>query len=264
MKVIPALLSLVLVVACTTTAPSPTSTTAPASTLAPIPTDKPTATPQPTATPTPVPTPTPTLAPTPTPTATPVPTPAPTLTPVPTATPTPTPLPTATPAPTLTPTPPPTATPTPTPVPTVTLRPTPRPLTFLYQINKARITTVEGLRKGTRTFFWDDELPFILVGCKVGASQTFSHDGKFNRNSWLTVIEGNYSADRDGCYEMVVEYIDTDEFCFWTGPKDETATECQGWIQATPVFGLVDSYALRRIPPRVWQEKWKDFGLDGD
>ena len=259
-----------LLIACSQEQPEPTAThivVSEISTSEPSPTPLPTATPEPTPTSTPVPTATPIPTPTPVPTATPTPSPIPT--PTPTPTPTATPIPTSTPQPTATPTPTPTpqptATPTPTPVPTATLRPTPMPLTFLFQVNEARTTTVGGLRRGPRTFFWDDGLSIILVGCKVGAAQTFSHDARFHRDGWLAIVEGDYSANKGDCYEMVVEYNETVEYCFVAIPGDGSACDSPyRWIQATPVFGLVDSDAIRRIPKGVWQEKWKDFGLDED
>ena len=254
---------LVLMVACAGEAPAPTLAPLPTYTPYPTFTPYPTPTPEPPATSTPTPTEMPT--PTATPTSVPTPTPAPTNTPQPTDTPVPpTPLPTQTmiPIPTAITIPPtPTATAVP---PTATLQPTPTPypLTFLHRINEARTTTVLGLHPGTtRTFFWDDELPFILVGCRVGASQTFSHDGKFNRSSWLAIVDGFFFTEKGKCYEMAVVYTETTEYCFVTTPGDVSACEHSDmWIQATPKFALVDSEAYRLVPRGVWLEKYKDLG----
>ena len=154
-RVMPILSLLVVLIACSTSAPTsiptptPYPTYTPYPTLTPTPTSTPTETPSPTETPhhsvpTSTPMAIPTLTPTPTSTPVPTPTPYPTYTPYPTAThyptqtPVPTPMPTPTPVPTPTPyptyTPYPTAThyPTPTTVPTPTPTPTPVPTPTPY------------------------------------------------------------------------------------------------------------------------------------
>ena len=111
--------------------PSPTATTEatsapmPTATAIPSPTATATTTPSATATATQTPIPTPTATATTIPTPSTTPTPIPTLTPTPVPTQTPTPVPTPTPTPTQTPTPAPTATPTPSPTPTATPIPLP-------------------------------------------------------------------------------------------------------------------------------------------
>ena len=249
---------LALALGCASEQPTPTAVDIPATIAAGVatriatqpPTLRPTVTPQPTATvrPTAVmsPSPTPPLEPTATqePTATPTVTPTPT----PTPDPTPTPEPTATPLPTHTPAPTATPTPSPTPVPA---------LEYLFDIPESRILTVADL-EGKSTA-WLEEGPLLLTGSYVGLTdsrygdswKTFSLDGRFSENRYMANVTGFDSPPtQEGRYQMVVQYVDEEEFCYYTGILAPPPGFCfNGWTQVTPDFRLVNADAVRWTSP---------------
>ena len=189
---------------------------------------------------------------------------------------TPTPDPTSTSAPTSTRgmTPPPTGTPSPTATRPIIVTPTARPtvtvdsLTAGIPLGPLDRTLAVGQLRDHSPRFWYDRQPLVLMGCRANSPPDskgmhrlygFSEDGEFGEDYYLVNVRGfnnDHRPMQPDCYEMLVRYEETDEYCYWssnylTSPPlpPQITGKCPGWTQNTPLFALVSEDSWRPVRP---------------
>lgn len=119
---------------------------------------------------------------------------------------------------------------------------------------------------------WKDQRPFMLVGCDSGLRMEhlgenwigFSHDGRFREGNYIALVTGfdsesNETATREGyCYELIVEYEDSDEFCFYTLLFHIGCAGSGAWEQVAPELRLVDPQSFTFLDRYEWRARDED------
>lgn len=113
----------------------------------------------------------------------------------------------------------------------------------------------------------------MLVGCDAGLRMEhlgenwkgFSHDGRFREGNFIALVTGfdsklNDTSTREGyCYELIVQYEDSTEFCFYIGFIPPFICEGEDmWEQITPELRLMEPFSFEFLDRYEWRERDED------